>query len=262
MLGGKKHAMIESMKSAAALSFTVDDCEQVFACKLDQTRPSLAKSFSCFKTSRYFEWCVPGCTTWSWAWRYWYHYLCFFPHACGSLGKLQQFPGACHGFSNSPWQSTAAAWLGWHLGIAGWVNPGSIGWMLPEKPVVNVWGCLNISHHKLDFTPEISKYPFFLTWPGKKCSWNSRSQKGSRHLPTSNWLPFSGSSPSPRPIHMELSTPLGGCGLWYAEPIGERCLRHDDGQMFSCRESRGVGSCMAGYGMKDPFQKKDPKILY
>lgn len=33
--------------------------------------------------------------------------------------------------------------------------PGSIGWMLPEKPVVNVWGCLNISHHKLDFTPEI-----------------------------------------------------------------------------------------------------------
>ena len=123
MLGGKKHAMIESMKSAAAQSFTVDDCEQVFACKLDQTRPSLAKSFSCSKTSRYFEWCVPGCTTWSWAWRYWYHYLCFFPHACGSLGKLQQFPGACHGFSNSRWPSTAAAWLCQHLGIAGWDSP-------------------------------------------------------------------------------------------------------------------------------------------
>lgn len=36
--------------------------------------------------------------------------------------------------------------------------PGSIGWMLPEKPVVNVWGCLNIGHHKFDIYTRNIKY--------------------------------------------------------------------------------------------------------
>ena len=135
---------------------------------------------------------------------------------------------------------------------------GSIGWMLPEKPVVNVWGCLNISHHKLDFTPEIYRNIHSSSHGGAKKAPETVGPKN-RIAASSNFqlvAIFRGPSRSPRPIHMELSTPLGGCGLWYAEPIRKRCLRHDDGQMFSCRESRGVFPVWRGMGWGIRFKKK------